>query len=108
MGTRTQGERDATTVEIGYALFVATGLAVIAFFAVSAPADFFGVTSPSPGLLRRAGLIAAAVVFVATVATILLRHGRSSARARRRMSASAPGRDTSAQPSQPGRTRPDS
>ncbi|MEV5978590.1 DUF6332 family protein [Streptomyces sp. NPDC052114] len=112
MGRRTQGERDATTVEIGYALFVATGLAAVVFLAVSAPADFFGVTSPAKGVLHRAGLLAAAAVFVTTVAVILLRHGRASARARRRAdrptTGPAPRRPTPAQPSQPGRTKPDS
>ncbi|MFG2648228.1 DUF6332 family protein [Streptomyces sp. NPDC048436] len=91
MGTRTQAERDANTVEIGFALFAATLLAGCTMLAVVSPAFFFGVTSPSEGTLVRAGVIAGAVVFVTTLVTILLRHRRATR-----------------QPSQPGRTSPDS
>ncbi|MFK4071732.1 DUF6332 family protein [Streptomyces sp. NPDC029674] len=91
MGRRTQAERDANTVEITYALFVATSLAGCTVLAVGSPAFFFGVRSPSEGTLVRAGLIAGAVVFVAALAIILVRHRRAPR-----------------QPSHPGRTRPDS
>ncbi|MFH8486826.1 DUF6332 family protein [Streptomyces longisporoflavus] len=91
MGRRTQAERDANTVEIGFALFVSTSLACATMLAVASPAFFFGVTSPGEGTLVRAGVIAGAVVFVTTLVTILVRHRRATR-----------------QPSQPGRTRPDS
>ncbi|MWA09424.1 DUF6332 family protein [Streptomyces sp. BA2] len=91
MGRRTQAERDADTVEIGFALFAATSFAGCTALAVASPAFFFGVTSPSEGTLVRAGVIAGAVVFVVSLVTILVRHRRATR-----------------QPSQPGRTRPDS
>lgn len=90
MGQRTQAQRDAATVEIGFALFVATTLAGAAFFAVPATARFFGASSASEPTLNRIGAIVAATVFVASVVTVLVRHRRTR------------------QPSQPGRTRPDS
>ncbi|MFH8611646.1 DUF6332 family protein [Streptomyces sp. NPDC018029] len=91
MGRRTQAERDANTVEIAYALFVATFFAGGTLLAVASPALFFGVRSPGEATLVRAGLIAGACVFVATLVTILVRHRRATR-----------------QPSQPGRTSPDS
>ncbi|MET8684898.1 DUF6332 family protein [Streptomyces sp. NPDC004732] len=100
MGRRTQAERDADTVEIAYALFVAACLAGGTLLAVASPAFFFGVKSPDEGTLVRAGLIAGAVVFFTVLATILLRH-------RHRRVPPRPGRQPP-QPSQPGRTRPDS
>lgn len=90
-GRRTQAERDATTVEIGFALFAATSLACATMLAVASPAFLFGVTSPSQGTLVLAGKIVGTVVFVAVLVTILVRH-----------------RHATRQPSQPGRTRPDS
>ncbi|MEU5686465.1 hypothetical protein DEJ48_34635 [Streptomyces venezuelae] len=97
MGRRTQAERDADTVEIAYALFVAASLAGGTMLAVASPAFFFGVRSPSEGTLVRAGMIAGAVVFFAVLVAVLLRHGRAPRPP-----------DPSDQPSQPGRTRPDS
>ncbi|MGW7070239.1 DUF6332 family protein [Streptomyces sp. NPDC054855] len=91
MGRRTQAERDADTVEIGFALFAATSLAGATMLAVASPAFFFGVTSPSQGTLVLAGKFVGALVFVAVLVTILVRHRRAPR-----------------QPSQPGRTRPDS
>ncbi|WAL93913.1 DUF6332 family protein [Streptomyces sp. Je 1-369] len=109
MERRTQAERDADTVEIAYALFVAASLAGCTMLAVASPAFFFGVTSPSEGTLVRAGVIAGAVAFFAVLATILLRHGRAP---HRRDEPDRPNRadrpDRPDQPSQPGRTSPDS
>ncbi|WP_063792385.1 DUF6332 family protein [Streptomyces atriruber] len=107
MGRRTQAERDADTVEIAYALFVAASLAGGTMLAVGSPAFFFGVRSPSEGTLVRAGLIAGAVVFFTVLAAILLRHGHGHGRGsrRRRGRGRGPGPH---QPSQPGRTSPDS
>ncbi|MFI1675610.1 DUF6332 family protein [Streptomyces sp. NPDC020607] len=112
MERRTQAERDADTVEIAYALFVAASLAGGTMLAVASPAFFFGVTSPSEGTLVRAGVIAGAVVFFAVLATILLRHGRAPHRRDEPNRADRPNRpdrpDRPDQPSQPGRTSPDS
>ncbi|WP_306334511.1 DUF6332 family protein [Streptomyces sp. KL118A] len=111
MGRRTQAERDADTVEIAYALFVAASLAGGTVLAVGSPAFFFGVRSPSEGTLVRAGLVAGAVVFFTVLAAILLRHGHGhGSRGRRRREH---GRERGQgpdphQPSQPGRTSPDS
>ncbi|MGW0904750.1 DUF6332 family protein [Streptomyces sp. NPDC002853] len=91
MGRRTQAERDANTVEIGFALFAATSLAGATMLAVASPAFFFGVTSPGQGTLVLAGKIVGIVVFVAVLVTILVRHRRAPR-----------------QPSHPGRTKPDS
>ncbi|GAA1917582.1 hypothetical protein GCM10009837_48440 [Streptomyces durmitorensis] len=90
MGQRTQAQRDEATVEIGFALFVATTLAGAAFFAVPAAAHFIGLSSPSGHTLNQVRRIAAAAVFVVSVVTVLVRHRRAR------------------QPSQPGRTKPDS
>ncbi|MEV0112783.1 DUF6332 family protein [Streptomyces sp. NPDC050844] len=105
MGRRTQAERDEATVEIGFALFVATSLAGAAFVAVTAPVHFFGVTSPSEHTLNRVGAVVAATVFVASVVTILVRHRRAG---RRRVEQLRADQSRAAQPSQPGRTKPDS
>ncbi|MFD3587786.1 DUF6332 family protein [Streptomyces sp. NPDC058683] len=89
-GRRGQAERDAITVEIGYALCSAVFAAAVVFGAVAGPALFFDL----PGRLERAlplvGVALATVVFLARVVSVLVRFQRSS------------------QPSQPGRTSPDS
>ncbi len=89
-GRRTQGERDAVTVEIGYALCSAAFAAAVLFGAVAGPAYVFGL----PGGVRRplvgAGTVLGVVVFVVRVVSVLVRFGRGG------------------QPSQPGRTSPDS
>ncbi|MFJ3222123.1 DUF6332 family protein [Streptomyces sp. NPDC086783] len=88
MGKRTQAERDAMTVEIGYALFAGAVLAGAAFMAVAhALPAAFGI---SGGPLRQTAAGLAAGVFFATVVTVLTRFPRIG------------------QPSQPGRTNPDS
>ncbi|KFG76899.1 DUF6332 family protein [Streptomyces mutabilis] len=86
-GRRTQNERDAITVEIGYALCSAAFAAAVLFGAVTGPAYLFGL---SGGVLVGAGAVLAVVVFFVRVASVLLRFGRGG------------------QPSQPGRTNPDS
>ncbi|MGW6055550.1 DUF6332 family protein [Streptomyces sp. NPDC055189] len=90
MGRRTQAQRDANTVETGFALFAATCLAGAAFFVVTSPLHLFGVSSSSARTLNRVGAIVAVTVFVVSVVTVLVRHRRER------------------QPSQPGRTKPDS
>ncbi len=91
MGSRTQAQRDAATVEIGYALVSGVFVAIMAFAVVAGPAWAFEV---SPGVrkgLGRAGAALAAVAFLARVATVLWRF-----------------QNAQRQPSQPGRTSPDS
>ncbi|MFF0200314.1 DUF6332 family protein [Streptomyces sp. NPDC005017] len=87
---RTQAERDAITVEIGYALFSAAFAAAVVFGAVAGPAFLFDLPGPLETLLVRAALVVAPVLFAVRVVSVLMRFRRS------------------AQPSQPGRTSPDS
>ncbi|CAM5703349.1 putative protein OS=Streptomyces violarus OX=67380 GN=FHS41_005057 PE=4 SV=1 [Streptomyces violarus] len=87
-GRRTQAERDAITVEIGYALCSAAFAAAVVR-GVALPALFDLADTPE-SLLLHAGLVLAPVLFAARVVSVLLRF-RSGA-----------------QPSQPGRTSPDS
>ncbi|MGX1565204.1 DUF6332 family protein [Streptomyces sp. NPDC055506] len=89
-GRRTQAQRDAVTVEIGYALCSAAFAAAVVFGAVAGPALLFELPETLETLLVRAGLVLAPVLFAARVVSVLLRF-RSAA-----------------QPSQPGRTSPDS
>ena len=85
---RTQAERDALTVEIGYALCSATFAAALAFGALAGPAFAFDLSGSARRVLIASGAVVAAVLFVARVVSVLVRF--------------------SAQPSQPGRTSPDS
>ncbi|MFF9497481.1 DUF6332 family protein [Streptomyces flaveolus] len=89
-GRRTQGERDAMTVEIGYALCSAAFAAAVLFGALVGPAYAFGLPSGVRSGLVGTGTVLAVVVFVARVVSVLVRFGRGH------------------QPSQPGRTSPDS
>ncbi|OXS36840.1 DUF6332 family protein [Streptomyces sp. XY006] len=89
-GRRTQAERDAITVEIGYALCSAAFAAAVVFGAVAGPALLFDLPDTAELLLVRAGLVLAPVLFVARVASVLLPFRAAG------------------QPSQPGRTNPDS
>ncbi|WP_225821595.1 DUF6332 family protein [Streptomyces naphthomycinicus] len=89
-GRRTQAERDAVTVEIGYALFSAAFAAAVLFGAVAGPALFFDLPGLLSKVLLRLGATVATVVFTARVISVLMRPRPP------------------AQPSQPGRTNPDS
>ncbi|MFJ8082456.1 DUF6332 family protein [Streptomyces sp. NPDC096205] len=89
-GRRTQAQRDALTIEIGYALFSAAFAAAVVFGAIAGPALFFDLPGRVETLLLRTGMALAAVLFVARVISVLVRFRRP------------------AQPSQPGRTNPDS
>lgn len=89
-GRRTQAERDLITLEIGYALCSAVFVAAVLFGAVAGPALLFELPDLAEKLLLRAGMTLAAVVFTARVISVLVRLR------------------TGAQPSQPGRTSPDS
>ncbi|AXL87182.1 hypothetical protein C4J65_01810 [Streptomyces sp. CB09001] len=89
-GRRTQGERDAVTVEIGYALCSAAFAAAVLFGAVAGPAYLFGPTGGVRAALVGAGVVLAVAVFSVRVVSVLVRFTRGG------------------QPSQPGRTSPDS
>ncbi|MBY8846557.1 DUF6332 family protein [Streptomyces sp. SP2-10] len=89
-GRRTGAERDAATVEIGYALFSAAFAAAVLFGAVAGPALLFDLPGLLSEVLLRLGTVVAPVVFAARVVSVLVRFRGS------------------AQPSQPGRTNPDS
>ena len=90
-GRRSQAERDAITVEIGYALCSALFAAAVLFGAVAGPALLFEFPGTVETLLMRVGITIAPVVFAVRVISVLVRF-----------------RSNSPQPSQPGRTNPDS
>ncbi|MFD4627847.1 DUF6332 family protein [Streptomyces sp. NPDC058475] len=92
-GRRTQAERDAVTGEIGYALFSAAFVAAVAFGVVAGPALFLELSGGAVRTLVASGATLAAVLFVLRVATVLVRFRYEGG---------------AAQPSQPGRTSPDS
>ncbi|MFJ3309903.1 DUF6332 family protein [Streptomyces sp. NPDC086549] len=89
-GRRNKAEQDAVTVEFGYALVSAAFAAAVVFGAVAGPALLFDLPFLLSALLLRSGLVLAAVVFAARVVSVLVRFRRGP------------------QPSQPGRTSPDS
>ncbi|MFC8987993.1 DUF6332 family protein [Streptomyces sp. NPDC057115] len=109
-GRRTQAERDAITVEIGYALCSAAFAAAVVFGAVAGPALLFSLPGPVERLLVGAGLVLAPVLFTVRVVSVLLRFGRSAGRSADPLDRpDQPDQaDQPDQPSQPGRTRPDS
>ena len=89
---RTQAERDALTVEIGYALCSAVFAAALVFGAVAGPAFAFDLPDGARHALVASATTAACVLFAARVISVLVRFGRGAG----------------TQPSQPGRTSPDS
>ncbi|MFF3447997.1 DUF6332 family protein [Streptomyces sp. NPDC002667] len=88
-----QARRDAVTVEIGYALASAAFVAAVAFGVVTGPALVLDLSAAVVHVLVTAGGALATALFALRVATVLYRF---------RQEPSVP------QPSQPGRTRPDS
>ncbi|OPG05128.1 hypothetical protein B1R27_22415 [Streptomyces sp. GKU 895] len=99
-GRPDQARRDAITVEIGYALFSAAFAAVVLFGAVAGPALLFDLPDTLEKALIRLGLGIAPVLFAARVISVLLRF--------REDTAPPPDAPQTTQPSQPGRTNPDS
>ncbi|MFS4094696.1 DUF6332 family protein [Streptomyces sp. AF1A] len=87
---RTRAEQDAATVEIGYALASGVFAAAVLFGAVAGPALLFDLPHAAATALRRLGLVLALVLFATRVVSVLVRFRRRG------------------QPSQPGRTNPDS
>jgi len=93
-GRRTQAERDAMTVEIGYALVTAAFAAAVVFAAVAGPALLFELPNRVEKTLVMSGLLLAALLFPLRVISVLFRFRFPS--------------EDANQPSQPGRTSPDS
>ncbi|MEU0074877.1 DUF6332 family protein [Streptomyces sp. NPDC006332] len=89
-GRRGQSERDAITVEIGYALVSAAFAAAVVFGAVAGPALLFELPGTVELVLVRTAVVLAPVLFLARVVSVLVRFRKAP------------------QPSQPGRTSPDS
>ncbi|MCX4910949.1 DUF6332 family protein [Streptomyces sp. NBC_00878] len=89
-GRRTQSARDAMTVEIGYALFSAAFAAAVVFGALAGPALLFELPVTVEKVQLATGTSVAAVLFVFRVVSVLIRFRQAP------------------QPSQPGRTSPDS
>ncbi|MER6031618.1 DUF6332 family protein [Streptomyces sp. NPDC001851] len=89
-GRRSNAQRDAATVEIGYALVSAAFAAAVLFGAVAGPALLFDL----PHLLSKAllwlGVAVTPVVFIVRVVSVLVRFQRA------------------VHPNQPGLTNPDS
>ncbi|MDX3452416.1 DUF6332 family protein [Streptomyces sp. ME02-8801-2C] len=92
----TQARRDAVTVEIGYALCSAAFLAALVFAVVAGPAWVFGLSDAAQGPLVGSGATLGAVLFAVRVVSVLNRFTREN------------DRTGVTQPSQPGRTNPDS
>ncbi|MFJ2647304.1 DUF6332 family protein [Streptomyces sp. NPDC087420] len=115
METRSRAQRDADTVEIGYALVSAGFVAGLVYCGLYGPVWFFDL----PRGLARVAAVAAGITFVVRVVNVLWRFPRDPA-----LSDPgpydpapydppydpAPGEDPpyGDQPSQPGRTSPDS
>ncbi|MEU0909710.1 DUF6332 family protein [Streptomyces althioticus] len=89
-GRRGQAERDAITVEIGYALCSAAFAAAVVFGAVAGPALLFALPGTAETVLVRGGGVLAGVLLAVRTVSVLVRFRRAD------------------QPSQPGRTSPDS
>ncbi|MCQ4206000.1 DUF6332 family protein [Streptomyces longispororuber] len=73
---RTQAERDAMTVEIGFALFTATLLAGGAFALIALPVLAGTMSDTASRALLVAAGSTAAVLFVARTAQVLWQFGR--------------------------------
>ncbi|MFI6937877.1 DUF6332 family protein [Streptomyces sp. NPDC050418] len=91
MGSRTQEERDAITVEIGYALVSGAVLAALVFAVLAGPVWAYDLTGTARTTLITAAAVLAPLAFLVRVITVLWRF-----------------QNATRQPSQPGRTNPDS
>ncbi|WP_371774671.1 DUF6332 family protein [Streptomyces sp. NBC_01438] len=120
MGHRSQADRDAMTVEIGFAVLTGAVLAAVAFVVVCAPTAFL---APHGGLRSVLLMVAAGVaglVFMGRVIDVLWRFGRRGSAVELGFAGPASGAAggtargpahrpaAPVQPSQPGRTSPDS
>ncbi|WP_221354186.1 DUF6332 family protein [Streptomyces beigongshangae] len=87
---RTQSERDAITVEIGYALASAVFAAAVVFGVLAGPALLFDLPGAVEKVLLASGTALAPVLFLLRVVSVLVRFREGG------------------QPSHPGRTGADS
>ncbi|MEU9162136.1 DUF6332 family protein [Streptomyces sp. NPDC048424] len=76
MGRRTQADRDAITIEIGYALVSAGFAAALVFGAVYGPAPAFSLSPAAGHALAVAGGIVAGAVFLLRITHLLWRFAR--------------------------------
>ncbi|MGW0363002.1 DUF6332 family protein [Streptomyces sp. NPDC002990] len=76
MGRRTQVDRDAITIEIGYAFVSACFAAGLVFAAVYGPALAFSLSPAADHALAVAGAVLASVVFLLRVTHLLWRFAR--------------------------------
>ncbi|MDQ0797916.1 DUF6332 family protein [Streptomyces sp. B1I3] len=98
MGRRTQAERDAMTIETGYAVASGALVAAATFFGVLLPALLLDLPGAGDRLLLRAGAVLGTLAFAVRVVHVLWRFPHAGE--------GRPG--PAVQPSQPGRTSPDS
>ncbi|WP_371552027.1 DUF6332 family protein [Streptomyces sp. NBC_00554] len=110
-GRRSQAERDAITVEIGYALCSAAFAAAVVFGAVSGPALLFDLPGAVGKALLASGILLAAALFAVRAVSVLVRFGREDEgtgdEGTGGVGTGGKG-EGAGQPSQPGRTKPDS
>ncbi|OKK03407.1 hypothetical protein AMK26_17995 [Streptomyces sp. CB03234] len=92
MGNRTQAQRDAITVEIGYALVTGALLAVGLFVLCAAPVPVLDLEGGAARGVLTVAATAAGLGFLTRVARVLWRFGAGAAAGR---------------PGGPGRTGPD-
>ncbi|MFK0234488.1 DUF6332 family protein [Streptomyces vinaceus] len=76
MGRRTQADRDAITIEIGYAFISGCFAAVLVFGAVYGPALVFDVSPAVGAVLTLAAGVLAGAVFLLRITHVLWRFGR--------------------------------
>ncbi|MFF4248518.1 DUF6332 family protein [Streptomyces sp. NPDC001822] len=98
MQRRTQADRDAATIETGYALASGAFVAVATFIGVSLPALLLELPDTVERLLFGGGAALGALAFVVRVVHVL----------RRFQQRRGPRGEQPVQSSQPGRTSPDS
>lgn len=76
MGRRTQADRDAITIEIGYAFISGCFAAALVFGAVYGPALVFDVSPTASAVLTLAAGVLAGAVFLLRITHVLWRFGR--------------------------------
>ncbi|MDN3270304.1 DUF6332 family protein [Streptomyces sp. MA15] len=72
-GRRGQAERDAITVEIGYALCSAAFAAAVVFGAMAGPALLFALPGTAESVLVRGGAVVAGALFAVRTVSVLVR-----------------------------------
>ncbi|MFI6144176.1 DUF6332 family protein [Streptomyces sp. NPDC051109] len=76
MGRRTQADRDAITIEIGYAFLSGCFAAALVFGAVYGPALVFEVSPAADAVLTVAAGVLAGTVFLLRITHVLWRFAR--------------------------------